>query len=67
MLSLKKPQRLRAGDRVATVSLSWGGAGDAEILWRYREGKERLEEVFGLEVVEMPHTLAGTKFVGGGE
>lgn len=63
MLSVKKPERLRPGDRVATVSLSWGGAGDEEILWRYHQGKARLEEVFGLRVVEMPHTLAGTQFV----
>ena len=63
MLRLRKPPRLERGDKVAAVSLSWGGAGDEEILWRYRQGKKRLEEVFGLEVVEMPHTLAGTKFV----
>lgn len=61
--ALQKPPRLRRGDRVATVSLSWGGAGDEEILWRYQQGKRRLEEQFGLEVVEMPHTLKGTQFV----
>ncbi len=60
---LQKPQRLQKGDRVATVSLSWGGAGDSEILWRYYQGKRRLEEQFGLDVVEMPHTLKGTQFV----
>ncbi len=63
MLSLQKPARLRPGDKVATISLSWGGAGDKEILWRYEQGKKRLEEQFGLTVVEMPHTLKGTKFV----
>ena len=61
--ALQKPLRLQKGDRVATVSLSWGGAGDPEILWRYAQGKRRLEEHFGLEVVEMPHTLKGSKFV----
>ncbi|HKM42984.1 MAG TPA: S66 peptidase family protein [Limnochordia bacterium] len=61
--ALQKPSRLQRGDRIATVSLSWGGAGDGEILWRYEQGKRRLEEQFGLEVVEMPHTLKGTKFV----
>lgn len=60
---LQKPNRLQRGDRVATVSLSWGGAGDAEILWRYQQGKGCLEQQFGLEVVEMPHTLKGSKFV----
>lgn len=62
-LSLQKPARLQRGDRVATVSLSWGGAGDPEISWRYYQGKRRLEEIFGLEVVEMPHTLKGSGFV----
>lgn len=63
MLNLIKPKKLQKGDRVATVSLSWGGAGDEEILWRYQQGKERLEKVFGLEVVEMPHTLKGSEYV----
>lgn len=60
---LQKPRRLQRGDRVATVSLSWGGAGEPEILWRYKQGKRRLEDQFGLEVVEMPHTLKGADFV----
>lgn len=63
MLNLMKPQMLQKGDKVATVSLSWGGAGDEEIRWRYYQGKERLEKVFGLEVVEMPHTLKGIEYV----
>lgn len=62
MPSLIKPPRLRPGDTVATVSLSWGGAGDENILWRYQQGKARLETRFGLRVVEMPHTLAGTAY-----
>lgn len=63
MRKLIKPQKLNIGDKVATVSLSWGGAGDDEIRWRYNQGKERLQKLFGLEVVEMPHTLAGSDFV----
>lgn len=51
-----KPARLQAGDRVATVSLSWGGPG--AIPHRYEAGKRQLEEAFGVRVVEMPHTLA---------
>ncbi len=47
MLNLIKPKMLKPGNKVATVSLSWGGAGDEEILWRYKQGKERLENVFG--------------------
>jgi muramoyltetrapeptide carboxypeptidase LdcA involved in peptidoglycan recycling len=63
MLNLIKPPMLKPGDTVATVSSSWGGAGDEEINWRYRQGKERLEKVFGLKVVEMPNTLKGTDYV----
>ena len=63
MRELIKPARLRAGDKVATVSLSWGAAGDPEIRWRYDLGKRRMEEEFGLRVVEMPHTLAPTQYV----
>lgn len=63
MKTLIKPSRLKRGDKIATISLSWGGAGDSAILWRYEQGKKRLIEDFGLEVVEMPHTLAGSQFI----
>lgn len=63
MLKLQKPRKLSAGDTVATVSLSWGGAGDEGLLWRYQVGKERLERDFGLHVIEMPHTLKGSSYV----
>ena len=63
MLELKKPRKLNVGDKVATVSLSWGGAGDDAIRWRYEQGKKRLKELFGLEVVEMPNTLKGSAFL----
>ena len=63
MLKLKKPMHLQPGDKVATVSLSWGAAGCPEIRWRYELGKRRLEELFGLRVVEMPHTLAPEQYV----
>ncbi len=63
MLELIKPKKLKKGDKVATVSLSWGGAGDADLLWRYNVGKMRLQEEFGLVVVEMENTLKGTQFV----
>jgi len=63
MKTLIKPNKLKRGDKVALVSLSWGGAGDADIQWRYKQGKERLEQIFGLEVIEMKHTLAGTEYI----
>ena len=50
-----KPPQLRPGDRVATVTLSWGGPG--QFPHRYEAGKRQLQAEFGLEVVEMPHTL----------
>lgn len=55
MRELIKPSRLYPGDKVATVSLSWGGPGT--IPHRYEAGKKQLQDEFGLVVVEMPHTL----------
>ena len=63
MKTLIRPNKLVKGDTVATVSLSWGGAGDADLLWRYNVGKERLEKLFGLNVIEMPNTLKGSEFI----
>jgi len=51
-----KPQMLQTGDKVAAVSLSWGGPGT--IPQRYEIGKKQLQDEFGLIVVEMPHTLS---------
>lgn len=51
-----KPARLHPGDKVAAISLSWGGPG--AILHRYQAGKQQLQAEFGLEVVETPHALA---------
>jgi muramoyltetrapeptide carboxypeptidase LdcA involved in peptidoglycan recycling len=62
-MNLIKPAPLKPGDKVATISLSWGGSGDSDILWRYNIGKRRLQEEFGLEVIEMPHTLSGSEFI----
>lgn len=53
---LDKPPRLKAGDRLAAVTLSWGGPHAHP--HRYTAGKRQLEATFGVEVVEMPHTLA---------
>ena len=60
MEQLLKPLKLKRGDTVATVSLSWGGAGDRDILWRYNVGKQRLEQQFGLKVIGMENTLKGS-------
>ncbi|OPJ63942.1 S66 family peptidase [Clostridium oryzae] len=58
-----KPKRLKAGDKVAIVSLSWGGLGDEDLIHKYYIAKERLEKEFGLEVVTMPNALKGSEFV----
>jgi muramoyltetrapeptide carboxypeptidase LdcA involved in peptidoglycan recycling len=50
-----KPKKLNPGDKIATVSLSWGGPGTFP--HRYDVGKRQLQDEFGLRVVEMPNTL----------
>ncbi|HEU0294675.1 MAG TPA: S66 peptidase family protein [Anaerolineales bacterium] len=50
-----KPKKLNPGDKIATVSLSWGGPGTFP--HRYEAGKRQLQNEFGLQVVEMPNTL----------
>ncbi|MEK5216940.1 S66 family peptidase [Psychrobacillus sp. FSL H8-0487] len=60
---LKKPKMLKAGDKVATISLSWGGAGEPDLRWRYEQGIDRLRNVFGLEVVAMPNSLKGGDYL----
>ncbi|MFS0784565.1 S66 peptidase family protein [Bacillus sp. 1P06AnD] len=62
-MELIKPNMLNKGDKVAAVSLSWGGAGEPDLLHRYNRGKKVLEEQFGLQVIEMPHTLKGAEYV----
>lgn len=60
---LIKPKKLKRGDTVATVSPSWGGAGEPEIQWRYEQGVKRLEDVFGLHVIAMPNSLKGGDYL----
>ncbi|MBC8173790.1 MAG: LD-carboxypeptidase, partial [Chitinophagales bacterium] len=55
MKTLIKPEILRKGDKVATISLSWGGA--AEYTHRYQAGKRQLEENFGVTVIETRNAL----------
>lgn len=58
-----KPKRLKRGDKVAIVSLSWGGLGDEALIHKYYIAKERLEKDFEFQVVVMPHALKGSEFV----
>ncbi len=50
-----KPSKLNPGDKVATVSLSWGGP--SKFPQRYQTGVHQLQQEFGLQVIEMPNTL----------
>ena len=56
-----RPHRLRAGDTVASISLSSGAA--AAFPGRYEIGKRQLEETFGLQVIETPHALCDDAFL----
>jgi muramoyltetrapeptide carboxypeptidase LdcA involved in peptidoglycan recycling len=53
---VQKPPSLHPGDKVAAISLSWGGPGTFP--WRYAAGKKQLEDEFGLQVIETRHALA---------
>lgn len=61
MASFIKPKALKPGDKVATISLSWGGAG--ELPHRYKFGKEQLQNNFGLEVVETSNALKSADYI----
>ncbi len=63
MDKLIKPQKLCPGDKVATISISGGRAGDPDMLERYHLGKRRLEDIFSLKVVETPNALKGSDFI----
>lgn len=55
MLKLAKPKRLKLGDKIATVSLSWGGAGDADLLWRYKLGKKITRTIWSRNCRDAKH------------
>ncbi len=59
--ALTKPRRLVPGDRIAAVSPSWGGPGTFPE--RHAAGKRQFEATFGIEVVDMVHTLAPADWV----
>ncbi len=61
MKTLIKPKVLRKGDKVAAISLSWGGAG--EFPYRYNQGKHQLQETFDLEVIETANALKSAEYI----
>lgn len=58
---MQKPRKLRSGDKVAAVTLSW--AGPACFTHRYEAGKRQLQDEFGLQVIEMPHALKDREWI----
>lgn len=57
------PEKLKKGDTVAIVSLSSGMGGEKQFIHRYKLGKKRLEEIFGLKVITMPNALKGCDYL----
>ena len=55
MKILIKPKALKAGDTIASISLSAGIAG--VLPHRYQQGVKQIEEAFGLKVIPAPHAL----------
>jgi len=54
-----KPQRLKAGDTAAVVSLSRGMLGEPEFIHKFRLAEERMERDYGVRLIAMPHALDG--------
>lgn len=62
-MHLVKPKHLSIGDKIAAISPCFGCAGEAETIWKYNLGKDRLEKQYGLEVVAAPNSLKGTEYL----
>lgn len=60
-MKLIAPKGLNAGDKIASISMSWGAAG--ELPYRYQKGKERLNKIFDLDVVETKHALQSAQWI----
>ena len=60
---MKKPQRLRRGDRAAVVSLSRGILGEPEFIHKFEIARERLAHDYGVELVAMPNALRGCDYL----
>lgn len=58
-----KPKCLKAGDKVAIVSLSRGMLGEQMFIHKYHLAKERLEKEYRLQVIAMPNALKGMDYL----
>jgi len=61
MRPLIKPAKLNPGDKVAAVTLSWGGPG--AFPYRFEVGKQRVESLFGLEVIPSQNALKSPEWI----
>lgn len=57
------PKVIKKGDTIALISLSGGRAGDEDMLYRYQIGKQRLEEIWDVNVIPTPNALRGSQFL----
>ena len=58
-----KPEKLSHGDKITTISLSNGMAGEESFRYRYEYGKSRLQDIFKLKVVESKNSLKGNDYL----
>lgn len=58
---LIKPLKLNPGDKVAAITLSWGGPG--AFPYRFEIGKKRLEEIFDLQVIPTKHAIKSADWI----
>ena len=63
MKDLIVPKKICKGDTVAFISISGGRAGDPDMLERYETGKKRMQDIFGVKVIETPHALKGSAYL----
>ena len=63
MNDLVVPKVIKRGDTLALISLSGGRAGDEDMLYRYEIGKQRLEDIWGVNVIPTPNALKGSQFL----
>ena len=56
---MTKPQRLKAGDTAAVVSLSNGMLGEPEFLHKFHIAQKRMARDYGIRLIAMPHAFDG--------
>lgn len=61
MVGRLKPKKLEPGNKVAAISMSWGGPG--QFPHRYEAGRRQLQEALGVTVVETPHALRAPEWL----